>query len=78
MESVACGVGVASLGRSSADRNQRENDEANNSGSDNRDDGGNSRRQPADATGAGRFQMGDMFAVVHGFVQMVDIFNITK
>ncbi len=59
------GVGVASLGRSSADCNQRENGEANNR---NDDGGNNSKRQPEDFAGGFREDWkGDIFAVVHGF-----------
>ncbi len=57
-------MGVASLGRSLADRNQRENgNEANRRNAD-KDE---SKHRPCyTAGGVAQFKMGGMFAIVHG------------
>lgn len=57
---------MASLGRSSADSNQRENAEANDRNDD--EDGNNSKRWPEDCAGGFRdYWNGDIIALVHHF-----------
>jgi hypothetical protein len=66
VETVACGVGVASLGRSSADRNQRENGNEANNRSDNEDESNSKRQSGRIGDGVDLDFMSAMFAVVHG------------